>query len=129
MSETTVPEFFHRFPMQHVSVADLDATLADAAKSLSILFLWGRDCPNCDIAKRAMLNSQARLHWPEVRWLHGNVYAEPALGTHFGLHGIPAFMVFHSTRKLGRITPWPGADAFVVAIEQQILKLGGNGLG
>lgn len=120
MSETTVPEFFQRFPMQLVSLADLDAMLAEDARPISILFLWGRDCPNCDIAKRAILNSAARFQWPGVRWLHGNVYAEPALGTHFGLHGIPAFIVFRGTRKLGRITPWPGPDAFVDAIEKQI---------
>lgn len=127
MSETSVPEFFKRFPMQLVSIADLDATLTDGVIPLSILFLWGRDCPNCDIAKQAILSSAARFHWPEVRWLHGNVYAEPELGTHFGLHGIPAFMVFHGTRKLGRITPWPGPDAFVATIEQQIAKLGVEG--
>jgi hypothetical protein len=120
MSETTVPEFFQRFPMQPVSLADLDAMLAEDARPISILFLWGRDCPNCDIAKRAILNSAARFQWPEVRWLHGNVYAEPALGTHFGLHGIPAFIVFRGARKLGRITPWPGVVAFVTAIEKQI---------
>lgn len=124
MSETTVADFFRRFPMQRVSVAVLDATLAEGMKPLGILFLWGRDCPNCDIAKRAILNSAARFQWPEVRWLHANVYAEPALGTQFGLHGIPAFMVFHVARKLGRITPWPGPDAFVAAIEAQIAKLG-----
>jgi hypothetical protein len=124
VSETTVPEFFRQFPMQLVSVADLDATLADDAQPLSVLFLWGRDCPNCDIAKRAILNSAARFRWPEVRWLHGNVYEEPELGTRFGLHGIPAFMVFRGTRKLGKITPWPGADAFVAAIEQQIAHVG-----
>jgi hypothetical protein len=123
VSETTVPEFFQRFPMQHIGVADLDSVLDDDARPLSILFLWGRDCPNCDIAKRAMLNAAMRFHWPQVRWLHGNVYAEPELGTRFGLHGIPAFIVFRGTRKLGRITPWPGPDAFVAAIEAQIARL------
>ncbi|MEO7325492.1 MAG: hypothetical protein ABIW82_11750 [Dokdonella sp.] len=124
MNETTVPEFFRQFPIQPVSVADLDTKLARGAKPLSILFLWGHDCPNCDVAKRAILGSSARFLWPEVSWLHGNVYAQPALGTHFGLHGIPAFMIFHWTRKLGRITPWPGPDAFVTAIETQIAMLG-----
>jgi hypothetical protein len=121
--DTTVPQFFREFPMHLVDVANLDATLASSTQPLSILFLWGRDCPNCDIAKRAILNAAARFRWPEVRWLHGNVYAEPALGTRFGLHGIPAFLVFRGTRKLGRITPWPGPDAFAAAIEQQIAKL------
>ena len=120
MSDSAVPAFFDDFPMRQVQAAGLDAALDEAACPLTILFLWGRDCPNCDIAKRAMLVAGARLRWPEVCWLHGNVYAEPELGTRFGLHGIPAFLVFRGTRRLGRISPWPGTDAFVVAIAKQI---------
>ncbi|HEY0229638.1 MAG TPA: thioredoxin family protein [Dokdonella sp.] len=123
MSETTVPDFFWKFPMQRVRSSDLDAALADASTPLTILFLWGHDCPNCDIAKRAMLQAAHRFHWPEVRWLHGNVYEQPELATRFGLHGVPAFFVFRGSRKLGRITPWPGPDAFVGAIETQIEAL------
>jgi len=120
MSESAVPEFFEQFPMRRVREAELDAALAEPAEGLSILFLWGRDCPNCDIAKRAMLLAQARLRWPRVRWLHDNVYDDPAMATRFGLHGIPAFFVFAGARKLGRITAWPGADAFVRAIDTQL---------
>jgi hypothetical protein len=42
------------------------------------------------------------------------------MATRFGLHGIPAFFVFAGTRKLGRITAWPGVDAFAEAIEAQL---------
>lgn len=123
MPEPSMREFFLQFPMRRVHAADLDAALAGGMTPLSILFLWGRDCPNCDVAKRAMLPAAARFHWPEVRWLHGNVYDEPELGTRFGLHGIPTFLVFRGTHKLGRITSWPGSDAFIAAIEQQIARL------
>ena len=123
MGDTTVPDFFREFPMQQVCADTLDAALADGTQPLTILFLWGRDCPNCDIAKRAMLNAPDRLHWPEVRWLHGNVYEEPELGTRFGLHGIPAFLVFGEARKLGRISPWPGVEAFASALAKQIHSL------
>jgi thiol-disulfide isomerase/thioredoxin len=123
MTETTVPDFFWKFPMRRVRASDLDAALADSDAPLTILFLWGHDCPNCDVAKRAMLAAAERFHWPQVRWLHGNVYEQPELATRFGLHGIPAFFVFRGTRKLGRITPWPGPDAFVEAIETQIAAL------
>lgn len=122
MTTTTVPEFFRRFPMRQVRAAELDAVLGDGAAPLDILFLWGHDCPNCDIAKRSILNAAARFQWPEVRWLHGNVYEEPELGTRFGLHGVPAFIVFAGARKLGRISPWPGNDAFVAAIQAQIAQ-------
>src|SRR5690242_11031761 len=120
MSESSVPQFFEQFPMRRVQEAGLDAVLAEPGDGLSVLFLWGRDCPNCDIAKRAMLLARERFQWPRVRWLHDNVYEDPAMATRFGLHGIPAFFVFSGSRKLGRITSWPGADAFVRAIEGQL---------
>jgi thioredoxin-like negative regulator of GroEL len=52
--------------------------------------------------------------------MHDNVDEDPTMATRFGLHGIPAFIVFRGGRKVGRITEWPGAQAFVLAIENQI---------
>jgi hypothetical protein len=120
MSDIAVPEFFHRFPMKKVSDASLDDVLREGGAPVGILFLWGRDCPNCDIAKRAMLLALDRFQWPQVRWMHDNVYEDPTLATRFGLHGIPAFIVFRGAGKIGRITEWPGAQLFVSAIENQI---------
>lgn len=123
MADTTVAQFFEQFPMRRVLEPELDAALSESTHDLTILFLWGRDCPNCDIAKRSMLLARERFQWPRVRWLHDNVYGDPAMATRFGLHGIPAFFVFAGTRKLGRITSWPGADAFVRAIDTQLAAL------
>ncbi|WP_458071725.1 thioredoxin family protein [Rhodanobacter sp. BL-MT-08] len=120
MSDTAVPEFFQRFPMRKVSDASLDEVLCEEAAPVGILLLWGRDCPNCDVAKRAMLLAQERFQWPQVRWMHDNVYDDPSMATRFGLHGIPAFIVFRNGRKVGRIGEWPGAQAFVSAVENQI---------
>lgn len=116
MGDSTVPEFFQHFPMQLVQSSTLDNVLADGAAALDLLFLWGRDCPNCDIAKRAMLAQPAQMNWPQVRWLHCNVYDDEAMATRFGLHGIPTFFVFRNGRRLGRITSWPGIDAFRAAV-------------
>lgn len=123
MSDSAVPDFFNRFAMRAIASAELDAVLAEDAAPLTILFLWGRDCPNCDIAKRALLTQPQRFSWPDVRWLHDNVYDDPAMAHRFGLHGIPVFFVFRGARKIGRITSWPGTDAFVEAIERQIADL------
>lgn len=120
MTDTAVPSFFAQFPMRPVRSDTLDDLLRESSKPLGILFLWGRDCPNCDIAKRAMLLAQDRFQWAQVHWLHDNVYDDPAMATRFGLHGIPAFFVFRGERKLGRITAWPGVQAFVEAIGKQI---------
>jgi hypothetical protein len=120
MAMSSEPTFFQQFPIQPVTSVELVDVLADpTAPGLTILFLWGRDCPNCDIAKRAMLLGQERLVWSNVRWLHCNVYDDPDMATRFGLHGIPVFLVFHGRRPSGRITSWPGLHAFVMAIERQ----------
>jgi len=124
MAESSVPEFFNQFPMQRVTNAGLDADLASDDDRIAILFLWGRDCPNCDIAKRQILLTADQFSWPQVRWLHDNVYDDPSMATRFGLHGIPAFFLFHRGRKLGRITSWPGTEAFVAAVEKQIALTG-----
>lgn len=123
MADSSVPHFFEQFPMRRVTADDLDAVLAEGVPPIGILFLWGRDCPNCDIAKRQMLADRARFEWPGVRWLHANVYDDPALGTRFGLHGIPTFILFRGALRLGRISPWPGADAFCDAVAQQLAAL------
>lgn len=120
MADTTVPRFFEQFPMRKIVDAELDGELAADDNRIAILFLWGRDCPNCDIAKGQMLLTPDRFTWPQVRWLHDNVYDDPTMATRFGLHGIPAFFLFHRGRKLGRITSWPGTDAFVDAVDKQI---------
>ena len=123
MADTTVPRFFEQFPMRRVNEPALDAVLAEPTEGLTVLFLWGRDCPNCALAKRAMLLARARFQWLSVRCRHDYVYDDPAMASRFGLHGIPAFFVFAGTRKLGRITSWPGADAFVRAIDTQLAAL------
>ncbi len=74
------PDFFACFPMRPVTHDRLDAVLAeDVPQVLTLLFLWGRDCPNCDIAKAAMLARPERFQWPELRWLHDNVYDDPEM--------------------------------------------------
>lgn len=126
MSDTTVPEFFAQFPMAKITSGELDADLAADDNRIAILFLWGRDCPNCDIAKRQILLTPERFQRPELRWLHDNVYDDPKMATRFGLHGIPAFFLFHRGRKLGRISPWPGTEAFMEAVEKQVALTGAS---
>jgi hypothetical protein len=110
-------DVFAALNMQRVDSATLDDRLR-GDDGVRILFLWGNDCPNCDVAKAEILQAPARFSWPDITWLHQNAYDEPAIATRFGLHGIPAFMVFRGHRRIGRISPWPGSDAFVAAIER-----------
>lgn len=117
MDDSAHPRFFEQFPMRRVTAQALDAVLADG-QGLRILFLWGKDCPNCDIAKGQMLLTPGRFHWHDVEWLHDNVYEDPAMATRMGLHGIPAFFVYRGAKRLGRMSQWPGTTAFVEAVER-----------
>lgn len=121
-NDSAVPRFFLQFPMLPVRDAILDETLQASDARLDILFLWGRDCPNCDVTKLAILAAPTRFSWTDVHWLQCNVYADPTMATRFGLHGIPTFLVFHRGRKLGRISPFPGTEAFVEAIDRQLAR-------
>ena len=109
-------DVFSALPMRRVTASRLDTVLADD-DVIRILFLWGDDCVNCDIAKAQMLQSPMAFQWPDVEWFHDNVYEDRVMATRFALHGVPTFMVFHGARKLGRISPWPGCEPFVAAIE------------
>ncbi|QSX78359.1 thioredoxin domain-containing protein [Agrilutibacter solisilvae] len=117
MEDSAHPRFFDHFPMRRVTAASLDDALA-ADGALRIVFLWGKDCPNCDIAKGQMLLTPERFTWPDVEWLHDNVYEDPAMATRMGLHGIPAFFVYRGATRLGRMSQWPGTAEFVQAIER-----------
>ena len=120
---TAVPEFFDRFPIAPITSTDLSAALQDpGSPPVTILFLWGYQCPNCDIAKRALLLHQDKLAWPSVRWLHCNVYDDQPMATRFSLHGVPVFIVFRGSKSPGRITSWPGIENFAAAIEKQLAQ-------
>lgn len=120
MSDAQATAFFQRFPVQPATAATLDAALVAAGSdALTVLFLWGDHCPNCDVAKRALVADADRFTWDDVTWLECNVYRDGDMATRFSLHGIPTFLVFRGNKRLGRITSWPGTTAFVDAIEKQ----------
>ncbi|EWY42207.1 thioredoxin protein [Skermanella stibiiresistens SB22] len=124
MADAQLSDFFNRFPMRPIASAELDAALAEeATQPLTILFLWGRNCPNCDIAKRAMMVAPERFQLADIRWFHDNVYDDFDMATRFGVHGIPVFFLFHGRRQLGKITSWPGPDAFLDVIAQQLRRI------
>jgi thioredoxin-like negative regulator of GroEL len=109
-------DFFQRFSMQPVDGAGFDAALEATGDALVAVYFWGEDCFNCEQFKRAATLKAGEMQALSLHWLQADVYAEPALGQRFGLHGVPAFFFFHRGRKLGRITGWPGWPAFNGAV-------------
>lgn len=108
---------FSAFEMQDVNVETFDAALASAGDALAVVFFWGVDCFNCEIAKKAMLKEPDAIRSLGLKWFHANVYEHRELGRRFMLHGVPTWFFFHRGKRLGRATGWHGMAQFAAAVE------------
>jgi thiol:disulfide interchange protein len=121
---------FAAFEMQEVSASSFDAALESAGDELAVVFFWGEDCFNCEIAKKAMLAQPEAIRALGLEWFHSNVYEHRELGKRFVLHGVPTWFFFHRGRRLGRATGWHGLaqfEAAVAAAREKIRGLAGGG--
>lgn len=110
---------FQDLPMRELTPENFDLeVLNENSNEIRAVFFWGHDCPNCEVAKRMLHGDQARVRSLGFKWFHVNVYDHMDLGTRFGLHGIPAFFFFRNGKKLGRISPFPGMEPFMDALEK-----------
>ena len=94
-----------------------------------MVFFWGLDCFNCEIAKKAMLAQPEAIRALGLRWFHSNVYEHRELGRRFMLHGVPTWFFFHRGKRLGRATGWHGLGQFqaaVAAARQKIQAVSGK---
>jgi hypothetical protein len=107
---------FTAFGMQEVDAAGFDAALASAGGELAVVFFWGFDCFNCEIAKKAMLARPDEIRALGLKWFHSNVYEHRELGKRFVLHGVPTWFFFHRGKRLGRATGWHGLAQFEAAV-------------
>ena len=112
-------DFFRAFDAKSIHSSNIDTTLhsSENQNKLICLFLWGVDCPNCDIAKQALTVRKAEAEKFNLTWYHANIYEDFELATRFGLFGIPVFLFFYNGKKLGKISPFPGFEPFAAAIE------------
>ncbi|MFC4278385.1 thioredoxin family protein [Achromobacter aloeverae] len=110
---------FAVFGMRAVDSAGFDREVVQApGDDLRCVFLWGKDCYNCNVFKQtAMLHKDALLDLG-LTWFECNVYDDVALGQRFSLHGVPAFMMFRHGKRLGRISGWPGLPQFTEAVRR-----------
>lgn len=106
---------FAAFDMQALDAEHFDAGLASAGDALAVVFFWGVDCFNCEIAKQAMLAHPDAIRALGLKWFHSNVYANPELARRFALHGVPAWFFFRRGKRLGRATGWHGLAQFEAA--------------
>ncbi|MGF6769158.1 thiol:disulfide interchange protein [Paraburkholderia sp. GAS199] len=107
---------FAVFDMQPVDAGSFDRALAAAADELAVVFFWGLDCFNCEIAKKAMLAQPDAIRALGLNWFHSNVYEHRELGRRFTLHGVPSWFFFYRGKRLGRVTGWHGIGQFEAAV-------------
>lgn len=107
---------FSVFDMQELSAANFDAGLASAKDELAVVFFWGVDCFNCEIAKKAMLAKPDEIRALGLKWFHSNVYEHRELARRFVLHGVPTWFFFYRGKRLGRATGWHGLGQFEAAV-------------
>ncbi|APR36882.1 thioredoxin family protein [Paraburkholderia sp. SOS3] len=110
------PSAFAAFGMQELTADTFDAGLQSAGDELAVVFFWGFDCFNCEIAKKAMLAKPDEIRALGLRWFHSNVYEHRELGRRFLLHGVPTWFFFHRGKRLGRATGWHGIAQFEAAV-------------
>ncbi|MEI5999205.1 thioredoxin family protein [Paraburkholderia bengalensis] len=107
---------FAVFDMQELTADTFDAGLESAGEELAVVFFWGLDCFNCEIAKKAMLAQPDAIRALGLRWFHSNVYQHRDLGRRFVLHGVPTWFFFYRGKRLGRATGWHGLAQFEAAV-------------
>ena len=110
---------FEALAMRPVDSATFDEQVVQAeGDALRCVFLWGKDCYNCNVFKQtAMLHRQA-LQDLGLAWFEADVYQDTALGRRFSLHGVPTFVFFRAGKRLGRVTGWPGLPQFQAAVRK-----------
>ncbi|AIO65928.1 thioredoxin family protein [Burkholderia oklahomensis] len=107
---------FAAFDMQELDAESFDAGLASAGDALAVVFFWGIDCFNCEIAKKAMLANPDAIRALGLEWFHSNVYEHRELARRFVLHGVPTWFFFRRGKRLGRVTGWHGLAQFEAAV-------------
>ncbi len=118
MMTSDAPDIFSLLGASAVDNPGLDRIVAESGDTVVALFLWGENCYNCEQAKGALRLALDKVLRCGFRWLHADVYAHPEIAQRFALHGIPVFLFFHRGKKLGKITAYPGNDAFVATLER-----------
>lgn len=110
-------QVFDLFAMREVDSQSFDSMVVSARGSdLRCIFLWGKNCYNCNLFKNTALLLKDQLKALNLSWYQADVYRDQPLGRRFGLHGVPAFVFFRSGKRLGRISGWRGWPQFSAAV-------------
>lgn len=99
---------------------NFDSFVLKSDGRLKIVFFWGHNCPNCEVAKIHLEENHTEALNLGIDWYHVNTYYHSDLGVRFGLHGIPTFLFFKDSKRLGKVSPFPGWPPLKEAIERAL---------
>jgi thioredoxin 1 len=105
--------------MQECSGTELDLRVDQEPDALTIVYLWGHDCPNCEVFKNHLPEIGRELEGLPFRFLKVNVYDEPEVARRFGVYGIPTFLLYRHGKLIGKMTSFQGVEYFVTVVREQ----------
>lgn len=108
--------------LRELTPAELDARLAAPTDRLLLLYLWGPDCPNCEIFKRSLPRLVPELADLPVDFVALDAYAYPEVARRFAVYGIPHFLLFRAGKKLGKMSEFRGEAYFLAVVREQAQK-------
>ena len=109
-------------PVSDVTPDELDRVVETTRGELVVLYLWGPDCPNCEVFAGRLPILREQLGDVPARILKLDAYAYPELARRYGVYGIPCFLLFRDAKKIGRMSEFRG-DAFWLGVVREHLPV------
>jgi thiol-disulfide isomerase/thioredoxin len=107
--------------LRDLTPPELDELLAKPNPRLLLLYLWGPDCPNCEIFKRQLPNLLPELATLPIDFVSLDVYEYPEVARRYAIFGIPHFLLFKNGKKLGKMSEFRGNDFWLAVVREQAL--------
>ena len=109
--------------MRDISPSELERRLAESTDRLLLLYLWGPDCPNCEIFKRSLPQLEPELARLPVDFVALNAYEHPEIARRYAVYGIPHFLLFRHGQKLGKMSEFRGEAFWLAVVREQAEKV------
>lgn len=90
--------------LQDITEAGLEAALAAAAGTATVVEFYGARCPACQVVA-GILEEIACEAAPAVRFAKLDVDARPDVAERIGIRGVPLLVVFEGEREARRMAP------------------------
>lgn len=104
---------------RELTPGELDLLLAKASERLLLLYLWGPDCPNCEVFKRSWPSLLPELAKLPVDFVSLDAYQYPEIARRYAVYGIPHFLLFKNGKKLGKMSEFRGEGFWLAVVREQ----------